>query len=136
MKQPKYRLSVNDFILFSIAGAVGLASGYIYQVCKWLMLIYVLSGLMVAWLHHFTFIWFYAVPTTSANEKMLLGVFMNGSLLDVSVNGARPPIRIQNSQLKNVMTPLVHPIFLAVVAPPLQINSCVVFLGKAATIVD
>ena len=69
-------------------------------------------------------------------KKMLLGVFMNGSLLDVSVNGARPPIRIQNSQLKNVMTPLVHPIFLAVVAPPLQINSCVVFLGKAATIVD
>jgi hypothetical protein len=73
MKQPKYRLSVNDFILFSIAGAVGLASGYIYQVCKWLMLIYVLSGLMVAWLHHFTFIWFYAVPTTSANEKNVAG---------------------------------------------------------------
>jgi len=83
--------AVNDFILFSIAGAVRLASGYIYQVCGWLMLIYVCSGLMVAWFLLFTFIWFYAVPTTSADEKSLLDVSVNGSLLDMSVNGSRPP---------------------------------------------
>lgn len=90
--------AVNDFILFTIAGAGSLASGYIYELWGWLMLIYVCSGLMVAYLLLFTFIWFYAVPTTGVDEK---------SLLDVSVasDGSRPPSRMASGDYNDAARP-------------------------------
>eukprot|EP01039_Chlorochromonas_danica_P002280 gene2280-2495_t len=49
--------AVNDFLLFSVAGGGSLGSGFIYSAAGWLVLIYVCSGMMLAYLMLFVTAW-------------------------------------------------------------------------------
>ncbi|RYG67970.1 hypothetical protein EON64_06255 [archaeon] len=49
--------AINDFVLFSIAGAGSLISGFMYATLGWLVLIYVVSVLMVIYLLMFVTAW-------------------------------------------------------------------------------
>lgn len=61
--------AINDFILFTIAGAGSLISGVIYADLGWLVLIYFSSALMIVYLVLFTVIWFFSIKTDDVAVK-------------------------------------------------------------------
>eukprot|EP01034_Spumella_vulgaris_P000043 gene43-58_t len=66
----RVRWRVNDFILFTVAGAGSLISGVMYADLGWTALILFVSALMILYYALFAVVWFFSVKTTGPHTVL------------------------------------------------------------------
>ncbi|KAJ1431642.1 major facilitator superfamily domain-containing protein [Ochromonadaceae sp. CCMP2298] len=82
--------AVNDFIIFTVAGAGSLISGVIYSTLGWRALIYIVSGLMGVYLMLFMVMWQYAPEDGDLED--------DESLIEDTRHSGMPPLYGQSSE--------------------------------------